>query len=115
MAVQRVCKHEVGEGLGANKPETEHNGSVSGCIWIISHEGAFRVDTELPAMVIWGVGTWECVGLAVGGSSAHLEPTSSFPPLYLFLFLLPLLPLSLTQSWDQYVVQEVAKWPRIRC
>ena len=61
------------------------------------------------------MGTWECVGLTVEGSFAHLEPPSSFPLLHLFLFLLPLPSLSLTLSWDSYVGQEVAKRTRIRC
>ena len=104
-----------GGGWGAKKTETKHNGTVSGCIGIFSSGGGFCVYTEPPAIIIWGVGTWECVGWAVGRSSAHLEPTSSFPPLYLFLFLLPLLSPSLTQSWDPYVAQEVAKRPRVRC
>jgi hypothetical protein len=35
IAARRVHKHMVGEGVG-QKPETKHDGLVSGCIWIIN-------------------------------------------------------------------------------
>jgi hypothetical protein len=36
MAVVRCCVHKLEEmqWVGGQKPETEHNGSVSGCIWL---------------------------------------------------------------------------------
>src|SRR5882762_8744878 len=39
----RVCKYEAVERVGGQKPETERDGSVLGCIWALRGEGGWYV------------------------------------------------------------------------
>ena len=51
-----VHKRKWGRVVGGPKLETERDGTVSGCIWVLRGRGGFCGVTDPPAVVICGNG-----------------------------------------------------------
>ena len=66
-----IHKCELGREVEGQKPKTEHNGSVLGYIRVLRDAGGFYEVKDPPAVVTYGMGTWEWVGMG-GGNLTYL-------------------------------------------